>query len=95
MTLGTGDLDTQVDELDDDSGLEEDSVQVLEGDLMDSSLQGAVKGISDHDDDGDDDNDDDNLITDKGEKVKYYFGQICMLTLKNMMNLICSNTDLN
>ena len=73
MTLGTGDLDTQVDELDDDSGLEEDSVQVLEGDLLDSSLQGAVKGISDHDDDGDDgdddnDNDDDNLITEEGEK---------------------------
>ena len=41
MTLGTGDLDIQVDELDDDSGLEEDSVQVLEGNLMDSSLQGA------------------------------------------------------
>ena len=52
MTLGTGDLDTQVDDLDDDFGLKEDSVQVLEGDLTDSSLQGAVKGISDHDDDG-------------------------------------------
>ena len=82
MTLGTGDLDTQVDELDDDSGLEEDSVQVLEGDLMDSSLQGAVKGISDHDDDGDDDNDndDDNLITEEGEKVSITLGKyVCSL----------------
>ena len=81
MALGTGDLDTQVDELDDDSGLEEDSAQVL-GDLMDSSLQGAVKGISDHDDDGDDDNDDDDdsLVTEEGEKVCITLGKyVCSL----------------
>ena len=83
MALGIGDLDTQVDELDDDSWLEEDSVQVL-GDFMDSSLQGAVKGISDHDDDGDDDddndNDDDSLVTEEGEKVSITFGKyVCSL----------------
>ena len=77
MTLGTGDLDIQVDELDDDCGLQEDSVQVLEGDLMDSSLQGAVKGISDHDHDNDDD---DNLITEEGEKVSITLGKhVCSL----------------
>ena len=79
MGLGIGDLDTQVDELDDDSGLEEDSVQVL-GDFMDSSLQGAVKGISDGDDDDDNDNDDDSLVTEEGEKVSITFGKyVCSL----------------